>query len=30
MHVLEAIADATGGRAFDLEYAHRPVVDLID
>ena len=30
MHVLEAIADATGGRAFHLEYAHRPGVDLID
>ena len=30
MRVLETIADATGGRAFHLEYAHRSGVDLID
>ncbi len=30
MRVLEAIADATGGRAFQLERAHRGGADLID
>lgn len=30
MRVLEAIADASGGRAFHLEAAHRGAVDMID
>lgn len=30
MRVLEALADATGGRAFSLESAHRGGIDMID